>query len=1121
MSESKYYEHRAQWFLKEGDIITCQDDTFFTITGAPVGLGGSAIVYPACHSENGTQYAIKECFPNDPRFCRSEVTGAVAPVDAQDPDARALLELYRENLKKEKYIGQVIGNTATRTVGILDQLRLRSITVGGRVCSPGDAMFTLLMRMDRKAKSFNSLLAEFAELCPEEQKRYTRGLPPIHITARIMLQVLTALKQVHDARDQELPGMSGYYYGDLHNGNVYFTESDPASGEVGLAHLLDFGSTRALDSRGETEKLVDREVFSTNGFRPPEASVKGPFRLTKKADLYSAGCLMLMCVATPAKLLPHKDGKDIGAEFLDAGDAARIGCTENSRRLVNRILYQSMRENPGDRYGSVDRMLADVRQLAADTAPPSHRLPENLSTPDYFVPGSRSRELAVLSEALESNSTVFLWGMGGIGKTELAMKLARELRPSRGSYLIHYQGSMRKTILSLDFEGYASPQGGRNRAAKLAELEDLEARFGILQKEYAGALFVIDNFDHPDKTLNDLREEPELRRLSELGIRLIITTRAPARGLPGLEVRELREEDQLKLMRSACTDPAVSDDILRELIREVGGHTLTICLMSRTLGSDETSVSPMHMLDALRRCRLSQAGLPCVATDQNRTHSQAQIHQHLKAVFDLSAMGPAARAVMDLAAFLPREGMQLKLLEQCLTGEQLAARLQLVRTGWLRQSDGYMVSIHPLIREVVRDEMGPGHTGCGQFRRRLEELMDTGSLCVMHGGVPRWLNARLDEAQLRQVAGWACEAADFLEGVQWPWFAGWALARVGRFTRAKQYARIALDRAEEAPPADPRELAEHWHWAARVYYELDWPQCLTYVERECAQWEELLRGSGADRPALLRRYAEALILGCRVCYLDFYYSVSRKQCREEDALEYGRRALEAIGGCGTAEPLLISQVRLMRSVTYGRMALLGRDAPNGLLTGIGRHLRFRAMGDSLERMQLEELELARAAAEEVCGCPSWQALIREALGDIQEGSGRQSHYRAALALWRGQTAANPEAQSAIWDNIAQLHLKLGDRREAARWRMEGVRLRKNTWYRRFLVRLELFFDRSDRHPGERTLMARSLHDAGSIALVSVLIPLGLLTLAAMALVLCDELRLLISFLRQEHADRRR
>ena len=88
---------------------------------------------------------------------------------------------------------------------------------------------------------------------------------------------------------------------------------------------------------------------------------------------------------------------------------------------------------------------------------PEHEILSSLSTNEFFVEGSRDREIAWLSDAIERMQPVFVWGYGGVGKTELAVAFARCHARRRNVAFVTFSGSMRETVIHMKFLGYEMP----------------------------------------------------------------------------------------------------------------------------------------------------------------------------------------------------------------------------------------------------------------------------------------------------------------------------------------------------------------------------------------------------------------------------------------------------------------------------------------------------------------------------------------------------------------------------------------------------------------------------------------------------------------------------------------
>ena len=746
-------DYRLEWILREGDTIQTADATY-TITGEPIGLGGSSVLYPASKSGSHLEYAIKECFPAKPAVYQ-RTRGIVRTADPNDELNQSKLTEFRKMISREKELGQEIRNTTMRAVSVWDELIPVSITIGGedfREVSNGG--FSVLERMDKKGRFFNELLGDIREVCPPEDRRTTFGLPSIQLTVQIMEQALRALKQVHDA---------GYYFGDMSGSNLLLTECDLEKNHVGIGHLIDFGSTRKLEADGYTSPIINEPVFSTDGFRPFEIRdhKDGELRLGKQADIYSAGCLFLRCVLSEHKIKTLGDSPSAGSNILTEVNGKAIGCSGSALLLVNEILDKATQYVPKDRYADASEMLDAILELKKYTEPPKFLLPSNLSSPDYWVPRSRDTELSAIVKSLNEGETVFLHGVGGIGKTECAIQLAKRLNPPRGAYLVHFQNSMKDTILRMNFSGYKYvPKQKGLSLEDLAESEYRE-RLDILREHYRDTVLIVDNFDVDNKTLDELRREPAFKDFLGLDLNRIFTTRYPV-GRKEWEIRELSETALLDMMRYYCSDSSITDEQYLAILKEIQNHTLTTMLIARTLEESWGDITPEMILDALRNSRLAQEDYPEVVSDQNRSYQQKQIYEHLKALFVVNHLDEDAQRIFSYASLFPNDGILVSFLTQLIHKNDKEKIKWLVKLGWIISFDRdvswvdewwyrglnipldkKMLRIHPLIREVICNEIPEYEQYCLIFLGKLKDYYYT-----VRDGEYRWAEEFYDDGEV-------------------------------------------------------------------------------------------------------------------------------------------------------------------------------------------------------------------------------------------------------------------------------------------------------------------------------------------------------------------------------------
>ena len=368
-----------------------------------------------------------------------------------------------------------------------------------------------------------------------------------------------------------------------------------------------------------------------------------------------------------------------------------------------------------------DYLDSQLGDLPGDAQRPEHLLPPVPGTSEFFLEGSRDAEVNILAKALEKGP-VFIWGLGGMGKTQTAIALAKRCEPPRGAYFLRYtipadpsREAMFETIRRADLTGYALETGDETDPEVLMEKEYRE-KLEILRREYADTMLIIDNFDCPGKSMEMLKAERSYQDVAALDAKLVFTTRYPAD--PAWEIRPLPEERLLELMRKSCAD--YEDEQLLELIRAVGGHTLMVDLMAKTLEESWQTVTPGDILDALKNAQLKMEDFPEVTTDKDGTYAQAQIYKHLQALFNLSGLNDAAKKVLGLATLIADEGLDDVLFLGSLPAAEKKELQNLCKRGWLRRED-HVVTIHPAVGQVCRSELNPEEADVQTF---LDALWD-------------------------------------------------------------------------------------------------------------------------------------------------------------------------------------------------------------------------------------------------------------------------------------------------------------------------------------------------------------------------------------------------------------
>jgi tetratricopeptide (TPR) repeat protein len=311
----------------------------------------------------------------------------------------------------------------------------------------------------------------------------------------------------------------------------------------------------------------------------------------------------------------------------------------------------------------------------------------------------REKELAELEKIMGRAERVLLVnGMGGIGKTEVCKRFFMDhYSRYRWAGWIDYLGTIKESLVNaID----AKLTGGSGQDTMDERFEILK---GFLGRLPGNALLILDNIENPD--------DPDLDLFKTLptAIKVIATSRQCIQGFEEYPLEVLPEESCRELFYEFYKGP-VDDEALNRLLGLCGCHTLTVELLARTAGKEKLRVGELVKLLEKKGFNLDKV-MP-VGTFWHDEKAQKDFFRHLQTVFDLSRLTKeeqhaAANLSVLPSVYIPAEdvcawiGLETK---QEING--------LIDQGWLKQDAGFSLYMHPVVREVVRQETRPDVTTC-------------------------------------------------------------------------------------------------------------------------------------------------------------------------------------------------------------------------------------------------------------------------------------------------------------------------------------------------------------------------------------------------------------------------
>lgn len=314
---------------------------------------------------------------------------------------------------------------------------------------------------------------------------------------------------------------------------------------------------------------------------------------------------------------------------------------------------------------------------------------------DAFI--GRAGELAEIDRRFRTERVLFLTGLGGMGKTELAVRYARNYVQAKGhqAYMVLFSKDLRQTLLN-----NVAPNVPDLDTKGMPEQEILRRTVEALNSSGADSLLILDNADQANLTA--LRRE-----LSELNLKVLVTTRQDEER--AVDVARLHREELHRLFDQH--EARVTPEEMDALIDAVDGHTLTVDLMARALRPGFRAATAEKLLH-----NLGDGSVKKVKSAYRGREDQARIDEHLRAVFRVVELSGEEKVLLHFATLLPESGMDGELFLSPFKVDLGDSLNDLIQGGWLLWKDD-LLHIHPVIRLVCIGELSPTVETCRDFLR--------------------------------------------------------------------------------------------------------------------------------------------------------------------------------------------------------------------------------------------------------------------------------------------------------------------------------------------------------------------------------------------------------------------
>ena len=704
------YENDNRTFLNDGTIINLKGTEYRILELK--GRGASCVVYLAENCSNNRRVLIKEFYPKKCDITRDENNNLVI----SNGDSN-IYRILKKQLRKAYKL----------------QLEFHNSDETGNYTSDAETMVeaysTLYVIMNKVVGS------SYDKVVPEN----------ITDVLEVCKSVATVIGFYHK---------KGYLHLDIKPDNIYVLKETNQ-----IINLFDFDTVK-LKSDLENGNYI----ASTNKISAPEISkaeideFTGKYlqEVDERADIYAIGHILFEKVM-------ERDAKSsdiiLGKKFNLGKTKLLKNSSPQLREKIQEIFQHTVVRMKSERYSNTDELIKALDQALeiASEEKDGYLIDNNITvttSSNYYI--SRKDKLSEIRQHLENYHIAYLYGIGGIGKSETAREYAEEYRCAYTTIQLSvYSGDLKALIAGLKI-ARSKISDDCDQTDDYFE-KDINIRYGtrlaILSQTMMNnerTLLIIDNYNVEPDSDEYKRNVEVMKDLKKLHIHILFTTRTlPNDDKTKIDVEEFSKEE-LRHMFFAI-NPKDKDKEERiaqvdELIETAYRHTLTVALVAHQTAKIE-GYGKKTLSDYIKVLKESgiNSGINVVVYNNKDDNGKSDIiFEHIRALFNLTSLTEKEKYIMVNACLLPLSGMPVAEFESFIDLENYpnsesndgwgedSTISNLVKSGWIKRINGEVskITLHPIVSEVAINELKPEITEdkCKNFCDSVSELIDKNNL---------------------------------------------------------------------------------------------------------------------------------------------------------------------------------------------------------------------------------------------------------------------------------------------------------------------------------------------------------------------------------------------------------
>ena len=320
----------------------------------------------------------------------------------------------------------------------------------------------------------------------------------------------------------------------------------------------------------------------------------------------------------------------------------------------------------------------------------------------YFC--GRDDALDELHSVLQKHTKIFISGFAGIGKSEFAKAYAKKYKKEyRNILYFNYPGSLKEMITDIDFVGDSDSDDEHTRFTK-------HIRF--LKSLRSDSLIIIDNFN--------VASDSFLSTFINYGCKMIFTTRSniDCGYIFSLDVIG-NTEDLYQLVEKFYSYADENKTVINELIETVHHHTLSVEMIAKLL--EKGLHRPEEILKHLRLNSVDPESADKIKISKDGINAKETYYNHIRSLFSLYLLNDDYQSIIRNMIFF--DEVRIRYFAKLLELNDTNGINELCELGFIRNDHADLISLHPMIRDVVLLDLKPSFENCRTFIDNLKNKL--------------------------------------------------------------------------------------------------------------------------------------------------------------------------------------------------------------------------------------------------------------------------------------------------------------------------------------------------------------------------------------------------------------